>query len=63
MRQELHWGVIALGRTIYKSLHEAAAALPQVEVKRPRSVGLGEILTCMQSGFIGIFEFGGRYNL
>ena len=44
-------GVIAPGVALStKALHEAAAALPHVEVKRPRSVVGRNTITCMQSG-------------
>ena len=44
-------GVIAPGVALStKALHEAAAALPHVEVKRPRSVVGRNTTTCMQSG-------------
>ncbi len=44
-------GVIAPGVALStKALHEAAAALPHVEVKRPPSVVGRNTITCMQSG-------------
>ena len=44
-------GVIAPGVALStKALHEAAAALPHVEVKRPRNVVGRNTITCMQSG-------------
>ena len=44
-------GVIAPGVSLStKALHEAAAALPHVEVKRPQSVVGRNTISCMQSG-------------
>ncbi len=44
-------GVIAPGVSLStKALHEAAAALPHVEVKRPPSVVGRNTISCMQSG-------------
>ena len=44
-------GVIAPGVSLStKALHEAAAALPHVEVKRPDKVVGRNTISCMQSG-------------